>query len=139
MPVIGLDHVNLRVPSPARTLAFFREVLDMEVTPPPGRTSIAENGWVLDAGGAAVIHVGSLESRYEAGETLPAPARSGSGAIHHVALRCEGYEAILGRLAEAGLPYRENVVPQVQLRQIFVTQIDGVLFELNFWDSQTPA
>lgn len=132
MPVIGLEHVNLRVPDPPASISFFRDVLQMAVVPPPGRTSTEHSGWVLDREGVPVIHIGSITARYDPDETLPAPAAKGSGAVHHIALTCEDYESICGRLTQSGLAFRESYVPHVGLRQIFVSQIDEVLFELNF-------
>ncbi|MBG6120009.1 MULTISPECIES: VOC family protein [unclassified Sphingobium] len=136
MAVVGLEHVNLRVPDPSASLAFFRDILQMQVVPPPGRTSTEQSGWVLDRNRVAVIHVAGTFARYEPGETLPAPTMTGSGAIHHIALTCEDYAQVRDRLAQAGLEFREAEVPQISLRQIFVAQVDGVLFELNFREAR---
>jgi catechol 2,3-dioxygenase-like lactoylglutathione lyase family enzyme len=57
---------------------------------------------------------------------------SGGGAIDHVAFECDDYDAMLGKIRDRGLPYRENFVPSVPLRQIFVNDPSGVTVELNF-------
>src|SRR3546814_13539725 len=86
MAVIGIDHVNIRTPDVAATLGFFRDVLEMTVTPPPGRSSISDSGWVLDGNGHAAIHVGSTSLAFPGDDKQAAVASRGSGAVHHVAL-----------------------------------------------------
>jgi hypothetical protein len=53
-------------------------------------------------------------------------------ARHHVALSCSGFDAVLARLRERGLEHHTNEVPQMNLRQISVTEPGGVLLEQNF-------
>src|SRR3546814_19483909 len=77
MAVIGIDHVNIRTPDVAATLGFFRDVLEMTVTPPPGRSSISDSGWVLDGNGHAAIHVGSTSLAFPGADKQAAVA-SGS-------------------------------------------------------------
>src|SRR3546814_17735748 len=76
MAVIGIDHVNIRTPDVAATLGFFRDVLEMTVTPPPGRSSISDSGWVLDGNGHAAIHVGSTSLAFPGDDKQAAVARS---------------------------------------------------------------
>jgi catechol 2,3-dioxygenase-like lactoylglutathione lyase family enzyme len=133
MPVEALDHVNIRTGDVARTIGFFRDALRMEVVPPPGRTATDEAAWVLDDKGSAVVHIGSLASAYptDSGEIHPPPA--GSGAVHHVALNCSGYDEMKRRLAELGFEMVANEMTEIGLRQLFITETNGILFELNFW------
>ena len=85
---------------------------------------------MYDAAGRAVLHLNSLECpRTYDRDVRPGP----TGALHHVALRCSGYEEIRGRLKGRGLEHRLNEVPAVGLRQIFVLDPNGVLLELNFF------
>ena len=42
-----------------------------------------------------------------------------TGALHHVALKCTGYEEVKGRLDAMGADYQENLVSAINLRQIF--------------------
>ncbi len=56
----------------------------------------------------------------------------GGGAIHHVALECDNYDGTLAGISAAGLARTLNEVPQVQVRQIFLTDPNDVLIELNF-------
>lgn len=135
MPVIGLDHVNVRTADVASTLAFFRDVLGMAVVPPPGLAGTERSGWVLDQDGRAAVHVGALDLAYPADKDTPAAPVRGSGAIDHVAFNCSAYEETRERLRRAGLAFTENHVPEVDLRQIFVREANGIMIELNFRSS----
>ena len=132
MAVIGIDHVNIRTPDVSASLRFFRDVLEMTVTPPPGRSSISDSGWVLDGNGHAAIHVGSTSLAFPGDDKQAAVASRGSGAVHHVALNCGDYAATRDRFARLGLSFTENHIRAAGLRQIFVHEPNGVLIELNF-------
>src|SRR3546814_3625492 len=69
----------------------------MTVTPPPGRSSISDSGWVLDGNGHAAIHVGSTSLAFPGDDKQAAVASRGSGAVHHVALNCGDYAAARDR------------------------------------------
>ena len=56
-----------------------------------------------------------------------------TGALHHVALRCTGYDEVKGRLDAMGAEYQENLVSAINLRQIFTPDPNNVLLELNFF------
>lgn len=132
MTILALDHVNIRTEKLSDTIGFFRDVLQMDVVPTPGRDDMEESAWVMDDNGNAVVHIASLASTFPTdGGTAPSPSR-GSGAIHHVALNCSDYDGLKDRLASFDLPIVENHFAQIDLRQIFVAESNGILFELNF-------
>jgi catechol 2,3-dioxygenase-like lactoylglutathione lyase family enzyme len=132
MKVEAIDHVNIRTPDVVGTSRFFASVLDMTVAEAPGMNDVTKAAWIHDAEGRAVIHVAGPEVIYgfEADATPQAP---GSGRVHHVALRCAGYEALLNRLQTQGRRYHTNQVPQVKLRQVFIEEPNSILLELNFF------
>ena len=132
MTVMGLDHVNLRTAFPCRTLAFFRDVLKMRVGPPPGAEDTAGGGWIYDSGERPVVHVGALDSPYPTDAHRPFEPAQGGGAVHHVALSCAGFEATRDRLKSLEVAFTEADYPRFNLRQLFVTEPNGVLLELNF-------
>jgi catechol 2,3-dioxygenase-like lactoylglutathione lyase family enzyme len=133
MTVSGLDHVNLRVRDVAGTLRFLEKVLGLEVTPGPGRQSMENGAWAYSADGHPVVHIGNDKVPYPSDAERPFEARTGSGAIHHVAFRCTGFEEMKLRLDDKAIVYWENHVPQITLRQIFVTDPNDILYELNFF------
>ena len=59
-------------------------------------------------------------------------AEGGSGALDHVAFRGMNLDATRQTLREAGIPFREAVVPRDNIVQIFVHDPDGIKLELNF-------
>jgi catechol 2,3-dioxygenase-like lactoylglutathione lyase family enzyme len=132
MPVLKLEHVNIRTPDPERTIAFFRDVLLMTAKPSPRSTSTDNGAWIYDDTGLAVVHIARIGMAYPSDTKMPFKQAHGSGALHHVALQCSAFEATLERITSAGLDYYENNLPQMQLRQLFVSDPNGILFELNF-------
>ncbi|WP_299309771.1 VOC family protein [uncultured Croceicoccus sp.] len=123
MPILAIDHVNIRTPDMDGTIAFFRDMLDMEITAAPGRR-VEHNARLLDEAGRAVVHL--------LREKPGAPVGEDNGAFDHVALECSGYDALLERLGRNGYRVRTNEVAEIGLRQIFVHEPNGVLLELNF-------
>ena len=132
MSVNGFDHVNIRTMDVPRTLAFFEDVLGMRISPFPGSTTTETAGWVHDAGDRVVIHVNHGDTVYPTDEVAPWSPVKGSGAAHHIALNCSGYDEMKGRLEGNGFDYVTNEVPQINLRQMFVYEVNGILMELNF-------
>jgi catechol 2,3-dioxygenase-like lactoylglutathione lyase family enzyme len=132
MPVIGLDHINIRTTDPAATLAFFSEVLGMAAVHPGGAGSSGDGGWILDGSGAAIVHVARADQVFPGDINRPFTPSRGSGAIDHVALRCSDHAAMKAHLTERGLAFWENEVPRARLRQIFLEEPTGILFELGF-------
>jgi catechol 2,3-dioxygenase-like lactoylglutathione lyase family enzyme len=134
MPVLGLNHLNVRTPDFKRTVDFLRDALGMKVSPVPHHDSIEKAAWVYADSGAPVLHLASADVAYSPNEVLPAEPPRGSGAIHHVALSCADFEAMRARLATLDLGFRENHIPKAGVRQIFVREPTGILLELNFRD-----
>ena len=135
MTVAALDHVNIRTGDVAATVAFFAEVLEMTLTPPPGADGIGKGAWLLDGEGRPIIHVGAAAGTYPSDLDFPFAGGDGTGPIHHVALRCEGPDAVRERLIRSGRRFTENHVDSIGLRQIFVAESNGILLELNFFAS----
>lgn len=132
MTVRALDHVNIRTPDVPATLAFLRNVLGLTTRIAPGAATIDMGGWAYDDGDRPIVHVGAATANYPTDATKPFIAASGGGSVHHVALECTDQPAMIARLDEAGLPWSENDLSSIGLRQVFVTDPNGVLFELNF-------
>lgn len=132
MRIEAIDHVNIRTHDVPATSRFFADVLGMSVIDTPGFPDRTKAAWVCDGEGRAVVHLGTADVVYP-WEQAPEVAPPGSGRVHHVALRCAGYEAIRHRLADKGLEYRTNEVREIGLRQLFVSEPNGILLELNFF------
>ncbi len=132
MPVLGLNHVNIRTPDFRRTVDFLRDALGMTVSQIPGINSTDKAVWICDDSGAAVLHLASADVPYSSTEVLPVVPPRGSGAIHHIALSCADYEGMRQRLDSLKIAFRENHIEKSGVRQIFVLDPTNIQFELNF-------
>ena len=130
MRVEALDHVNIITADLEGSARFYAEVFGLEPRdgPPPLTHDTAR--WMYDAAGRAVIHINSLECPRAYDREVDAGP---TGALHHVALRCSGYEELRARLARRGLEHRLNEVSAIGLKQVFVLDPNQVLLELNFF------
>lgn len=132
MSVLGVNHINIRTPDYRRTVEFLRDAFGMAVTPVAGHDSIEKAAWVYDAGGTPLLHLASADVPYSPDEVLPAEPPRGSGAIQHVALTSDDYDGMRARLAALALGFRESEIPGAGIRQIFVRDPTGIVFELIF-------
>jgi len=130
MRVEALDHVNIISADLEGSARFYAEVFGLEPRdgPPPLTHDTAR--WMYDAAGRAVIHINSLECPRAYDREVDAGP---TGALHHVALRCSGYEELRARLTRRGLEHRLNEVSAIGLKQVFVLDPNQVLLELNFF------
>ena len=130
MPVEALDHVNVITADLEGSVRFYTELFGLEPRDGPPPLTHENARWMCDAAGRAVIHLNSLDcARAYEREVRAGP----TGALHHVALRCSGYEELRARLVRRGLDHRINLVTAIGLRQIFVLDPNQVLLELNFF------
>jgi catechol 2,3-dioxygenase-like lactoylglutathione lyase family enzyme len=128
--VESLDHVNIITADLEGTAGFYAELFGLEPRDGPPPLTHANARWMYDEAGRAILHINSLDCpRTYQREVHPGP----TGALHHVALRCAGYEEMRQRLRSRLLEHQLNEVPAVGLRQIFTLDPNGVLLELNFF------
>jgi catechol 2,3-dioxygenase-like lactoylglutathione lyase family enzyme len=131
MTIEALDHVNIITDDIERAAEFYTAVFGLERRngPPPLTPHMAQ--WLYDSGGRAIIHLNTdlAPKAYD----RPTPSGDVTGAVHHVALRCTGHADMVARLTDHDLDHRHNIVASIGLRQIFVQDSNGVLFELNFF------
>jgi len=121
MPILGLDHVNINTARLDDTIAFYGALLGLKRVPSLVEAEGRQGAWLCDAKGAAIIHLIGTDD-----------AAQGRGAIDHFALACADYAGMLARVEAMGLPHRKAARPELDLRQIFLHDPNGVRFELNF-------
>lgn len=131
MHVNHLDHVNIITGKLDETADFYAALLGLERRNAPPPLTPANAQWMYDAGGKAIIHINSADCPRTFERTVEPGALT--GAIHHVALNCSGYDEIMGRVAAMGLPHQINTVEAIGLRQVFTPDPNNVLLELNFF------
>ena len=130
MAVNNLDHINIQAIDVAATAQFFTDVLELQAGPSAGGGDRAKVTWMRDASGRALIHIATPEILSVTGHTVS--GGRDTGALHHVALDCSGYDATVARLEAQRCGYRSNAIPAAGLRQLFITEPNGILLELNF-------
>lgn len=115
----GLDHINIGTHRLKETTAFFEDVLGLKLG---WRPDFPFGGAWLYAGETAVVHLVELAAPR-------GPSRA--AALDHFALRIDDFEACKARLDAAGIDYRSVEIPGTDIRQIFITDLNGVNIELN--------
>lgn len=122
MPILGLDHINIRTAELARTTAFFTEVLGLTVG---WRPDFPFSGTWLYAGARDLVHLVEV--------SRPGGASKGS-ALDHFAFAIDDYEAAERALTAHGMAFQPSTSPEGNIRQLFVTELNGVTIELNCRD-----
>jgi catechol 2,3-dioxygenase-like lactoylglutathione lyase family enzyme len=120
MPVNTFQHVNTRSADVERTKDFYVRLGFRVGDRPP----FASRGYWLYLDGQPVMH---LVQRKD-GDVH----HDGSGNVDHVAFHAVDLEGMKRALTEAGVSFREAVVPRDNTIQLFVRDPDGITVELNF-------
>jgi len=130
MKINALDHVNIITDDLRGTSRFFVDIfgLDLRDGPAPLPPELVQ--WLYDDNGRAIFHINAKEMQQAfQRETQSGPT---TGAIHHVALDCTDHLAFIARLEQFDIAFRLNDIPSIKLKQIFFSEPNGVLLELNF-------
>jgi catechol 2,3-dioxygenase-like lactoylglutathione lyase family enzyme len=122
MSVGMLDHYNVSTRNLRDTVRFYEEVLGLVNGPRP---PFDFPGAWLYSEGHPVLHLNDISPTDK-------PQRPDSGVIDHIAFGSRGFEAIKQHLTRKGVAFRANEVPNSTRRQIFLTDPNNVLIELNF-------
>ena len=125
----SLDHINIQTVKLAETVAFYRDVFDLEARDPPPPLDPAEVQWMYDPAAGAIFHLSEPGTLVAIDDVN---SGADTGAVHHVALNCTGHDAMIAQLDRLGLAHRGNHVVAIDLKQIFVRDPNGVLLELNY-------
>jgi len=127
MQVTGLNHVNIVAADLDATVKFYETVLGMQAREIPMAPAGFAGRWIYDQSGQPIVHVQKYNS-----ERHGEPLGMATGPIDHVALTCQDFDGMRRRCEEMGLDHRVNDRQFGDLRQVFVTDPDGVVLELNF-------
>jgi catechol 2,3-dioxygenase-like lactoylglutathione lyase family enzyme len=131
MRVELLDHINIITRDLKASARFYAELLDLEERNGAPSMPPEKVRWMYDRNGRAILHLNALDYPRAYDRAIEPGAET--GAIHHVALRCEGFDEMIARLDARGADYTINNIPSAGLRQIFTADLDNVLLELNFY------
>ncbi len=128
MRVEGINHVNIVAADIDRTIRFYEDVLGMQAREIPVAPAGFGGRWIYDEQDQPIVHV----QQYNAERHGPLDESGSTGRIDHIAMTCSGFDSMLKRCTDLGLEHRVNDRQFGNLRQIFVTDPDCVLLELNF-------
>ena len=132
MAIQVLNHFSVRTADMRRSRDFYVKVLGfVEGDRPP----FPFPGYWLYCDGIPVVHVIGAEPDNDAGLEGYLGARSGAaggGSLDHIAFTASDLEAMRRRLEALGVEFAERDVPLLGLKQLFVTDPDGITLELNF-------
>lgn len=117
-----LDHYNLRTRKYGETVDFYEKVLGLVNGPRP---NFGFPGAWLYSEGRAVVHLVDISPTEE-------PQKPDSGVVHHIAFVSRGFDAMKKKLAGLGIEFSTLEVPGNELWQIFATDPNGVVIELNY-------
>jgi len=123
-----LFHVAIKTGDLAATRRFYLDVIGLSEVPRPDFGYPGAWIGVPQPGGQAILHI------YAGGPALgpSGVAPKGTAAIDHVSLTAVGYADFVARFRDAGLDWREFLVPGTTLYQLFVYDPSGVMLELTF-------
>lgn len=129
MQVNGLNHINIVAADLDATVQFYETVLGMKAMEIPMAPAGFAGRWINDADGQPIVHVQAHNPERHG----PLSERSeGLGPLDHIAMTCADFDGMLARCKKLELEHRVNDRQFGDLRQIFVTDPDGVVLELNF-------
>jgi catechol 2,3-dioxygenase-like lactoylglutathione lyase family enzyme len=119
MPVVGLDHVNIRTMDVEASVKFYVEAFGFEYRKGP-LVMGNQAHWLCDAKGQPIIHFRELESE-----------STSTGPFDHVALACQNKAELLARLRAHGVAFSmvENLLPGVT--QVVLKDPHGITVELQ--------
>ena len=139
MPVTELNHFLVRANDLERTKAFYCDVLGFEVMPRP---DFPFPGYWLGVNGKIQVHLGQggvpNSDLYYLGSPKHA-SNDNSGVVDHVAFLASDPEGFVKRFKERGIAYRPRSFPEFELFQLFITDPDGLMVELNFYGVKPGA
>lgn len=122
MSVGTLDHFNIRTRKLAETVRFYEEILGLTKG---ARPDFAFPGAWLYSEGKPVVHLVDISPTSE-------PQKPDSGVVHHIAFASRDFSAMKQRLESKGFAFRTREVAGGALWQIFVSDPNGVMIELNY-------
>jgi catechol 2,3-dioxygenase-like lactoylglutathione lyase family enzyme len=144
MSILRLGHYSIRTADLASSIAFYREIFGFRVG---FRPNFPFNGaWLYPAHSDAdygIVHL--IEANPDStglgdylGQREGQPAK-GSAAVDHLAFLADDVDGVRQRLVERGTPFRERIVPDLGLIQIFVEDPSELTIELNFPAPSAPG
>ena len=132
MPLTRLEHYLVLSDDIDATRDFYRDVLGMAEG---FRPELEFPGYWLYLGDVPCIHIAEWQSYavWTRKVGIPISSRAAAtGPVDHIAFNGSGFDAMRARLVERGLPFSENSLDEIGLKQMFLKDPNGVPIEINF-------
>ncbi|HUN26541.1 MAG TPA: VOC family protein [Steroidobacteraceae bacterium] len=131
MPLIKMEHYLVLTDDIERTKDFYCQALGMHVGLRP---PLEFPGYWLYLGDTPCIHIAEWQTytAHSLRQGIPVSRRApGTGPFDHIAFNAENYDEVLERLERHGVRPGRNNVTGAALRQLFLTDPNGVKIEIN--------
>ncbi|MBC8058678.1 MAG: VOC family protein [Rhizobiales bacterium] len=123
--IFGMNHFTVIAQDEAKTLAFYVDLLGLEVGPRPDLGF--PGAWLYAGGPQAVLHM-------YFDRPLPSPR---AGVIDHMAFNARDLRAVKSRFDASGTKYDLRQQPGAGTWQLFCFDPNGAKVELDFDASET--
>jgi catechol 2,3-dioxygenase-like lactoylglutathione lyase family enzyme len=131
MPLDKIEHYLVLTDDLEATRDFYVEALGMHVGPRP---PLGFPGYWVYVGDTPCIHIAEWRTytEHSRGQGIPVSTRAGgTGPVDHIAFHGRDYDEIVARLQRRGVPAQKNDPPGGFLKQLFLSDPNGVKIEIN--------
>lgn len=140
MPLSHLEHFLIQTPDIEATRDWYVDVLGFREGPHPDFKFPVV--W-LYLGDKDVVHLTqggkNVSENRKAYLGQQSDATHGSGVVDHVAFRCTGLKQIMEQLRDRKVEFRQRMVSDQGLFQLFLLDPNGVKVELNFSNTEAQG
>ena len=136
MPLTQLEHYLVLTDDLAGTRDFYAHALGMRVGPRP---PLGFPGYWLYVGNVPCIHIAewnSYSAHSQAAGISVSSRAPGTGAVDHIAFNAVDCATVQSMLADYGVEFALNEVPDIGLTQLFLHDPNGVKIEINVREAQ---
>ncbi|WP_131774997.1 VOC family protein [Legionella anisa] len=141
MSIIRLDHVNFITHNPEATITFYTEVIGLELGSHLTIDTSQSLYFYIPGSAIAILHVGNAKALKEqpkfkrlAELDVNQSGAFSTGAFDHfcLALDMKDYDLFIKKLESKKMPYQSYCHSDMDLKQIWLLDPNGVRVELNF-------
>ncbi|MEO8441555.1 MAG: VOC family protein [Betaproteobacteria bacterium] len=140
MPLTKIAHYSIRTLDLEATRRFYTGVMGLTVGPrPPFKFP---GLWLYngshDSYDNAVVHIIGIDLndpqglKDYLGDRDADSLKGGTGTFDHIAFAATDVAGMLAHLKKQAVPFRERMVPDLNLHQVFLDDPSGVVIELNY-------
>ena len=131
MPLTKLEHFLVLTADIDATRDFYCHALGMRAG---HRPTLGFPGHWVYVGETPCIHIAEWQTYTAHSQALGIPVSTrakGTGPVDHIAFNGQDYDEVVARLEKYGVRTERNDVPGGMLRQLFLTDPNGVKIEIN--------